>query len=287
MSSINNIEFLEAQGYDIVQSGQIFGRGSQLMSGEPLFEGGYRAVDVVEIFGSGSTVGHQVAAAALEPSFAYTSVYQLLVVVGLVLYLNMLLRSWGFMGAVLGDIFSLHSERRMAGEGGELPLSFFKVLAILVGIIMLALVAVRIADVNLSAGSSLYLGSTLSVVPLISLVVVTVVLAWLYLLHLVAGWISQSSVVAELQSVTTINFVRYVVLFFPVVATWLVASPESVHMWGIVVICGTILLLIIYLKDTFVFFIAKKIPFLYWILYLCTAFLLPISFVLTMLPAEA
>ena len=287
MSSLHNIEGLEAQGYDIVQPSQIFGRGTQLMSGEPLYEGGYRAVDVGEMFGSGSSLGEQVAAAALEPSFAYTTVYQLLVVVGLVLYFNMLLRSWGFMGVVLGDIFSLHSERRMAGEGGELPLTFFKVAAILVGIIMLALVAVRIADLNIGDGSSLYVGGTQSIIPLISLVVVSVVVAWLYLMHLVAGWISQSSVVAELQSLTTINFVRYVVLFFPIVAVWLVASPGSVQWWGIAVICVTILLFIIYLKDTIVFFIAKKIPFLYWILYLCTAFLLPISFVLTMLPAEA
>ena len=283
MSSINNIEFLEAQGYDIVQPSQIFGRGSELMSGEPLFEGGYRAVDVASMFGSGSALGEQTVVALLEPSFAYTTIYQLLIVVGLVLYFNMLLRSWGFLGAVLGDIFSLRGEHRASGENGELPLSFFKVSAILVGAIMLALGAVRIADLNLASDSLLYEGQSLCVVPLVALLVVAVVVAWLHLMHVIAGWISQSSIVAELQSLTTINFVRYVVLFFPVVATWLMASPESVNKWGIVVIVGTILLLIIYLKDTFVFFIAKKIPFLYWILYLCTAFLLPISFVLTVL----
>ena len=280
---MNNIEYLEAQGYDIAQPSQIFGRGSELMSGEPLFDGGYRAVDVAGMFGSGSALGEQTAAAMLEPSFAYTTIYQLLVVVGLVLYFNMLLRSWGFMGAVLGDIFSLRSEHRAGGESGELPLSFFKVSAIMVGAIMLALVAVRIADLNLASDSLLYEGRSLSVVPLVALLVVAVVVAWLHLMHVVAGWISQSGIVAELQSLTTINFVRSVVLFFPVVAAWLVASPESVDKWGFAVIAGTILLLIIYLKDTIVFFIAKKIPFLYWILYLCTAFLLPISFILTVL----
>ena len=75
----------------------------------------------------------------------------------------------------------------------------------------------------------------------------------------------------------------FVVLLFPIVAAWLVAPPQSVQEWGVAVICGTILLLIIYLKDTFVFFIAKKIPILYWILYICTAILLPLSFVLHIL----
>ena len=287
MSRMTIIESLEAQGYDVVQPAQIFGRGTQLMSGEPLFEGGYRAAAVDDLFGAGSALGEQVTVSMLEPSFVYTTVYQVLVVASLILYLNMLLRSWGFIGAIWGDIFSTHSERRMASEGGEIPLSFFKVSAILVGVIMLALVGVRIADLQLASDSPLYSGVLLSVVPLFSLLLVGVLVAWFLSLHSITGLVSQSSAVGELSSVTTINFIRYVVLLYPLVAAWLVASVESVQEWGIAVISGSALLLIIYLKDTFVFFIAKKIPILYWILYLCTAFLLPISFILTMLPTLA
>lgn len=283
MSSLTTIEGLEAQGYDIVEPGQIFGRGTQLMSGEPLFEGGYRAVASVDMFGEGSMLGEQIAAPMLEPSFAYMAIYQLLVVASLVLYFNMLLRSWGFVGVLWGDVLSFSGERRMANERGELPVGFFKISAILVGVMMLALVSVRIADLSLTADSPLYSDTLGHFAPLVSLVLVGVFIAWLYLLHTVVAGVSQSSAVGELQGVTTLNFIRFVVLLFPIVAAWLVAPPQSVHEWGVAVICGTILLLIIYLKDTFVFFIAKKIPILYWILYLCTAFLLPISFVLTVL----
>lgn len=283
MSSLTTIEGLEAQGYDIVEPGQIFGRGTQLMSGEPLFEGGYRAVASVDMFGEGSMLGEQIAAPMLEPSFAYMAIYQLLVVASLVLYFNMLLRSWGFVGVLWGDVLSFSGERRMANERGELPVGFFKISAILVGVMMLALVSVRIADLTLTADSPLYSDTLGHFAPLVSLVLVGVFIAWLYLLHTVVAGVSQSSAVGELQGVTTLNFIRFVVLLFPIVAAWLVAPPQSVQEWGVAVICGTILLLIIYLKDTFVFFIAKKIPILYWILYLCTAFLLPISFVLTVL----
>ncbi len=283
MSSLTTIEGLEAQGYDIVEPGQIFGRGTQLMSGEPLFEGGYRAVASVDMFGEGSMLGEQIAAPMLEPSFAYMAIYQLLVVASLVLYFNMLLRSWGFVGVLWGDVLSFSGERRMANERGELPVGFFKISAILVGVMMLALVSVRVADLTLTADSPLYSDTLGHFAPLVSLVLVGVFIAWLYLLHTVVAGVSQSSAVGELQGVTTLNFIRFVVLLFPIVAAWLVAPPQSVQEWGVAVICGTILLLIIYLKDTFVFFIAKKIPILYWILYLCTAFLLPISFVLTVL----
>lgn len=280
------IEDLEQAGFDIVKPAEIFGRNSQLCSGEPIYDGGYRAVEVDEIFGRGSSLVESDAISMLEPSFAYTTIYQFFVIASFILYLHMLLRSWGFIGAVWGDVFSVRSERRMADEGGELPLSYFKVAAIIVGVMMLSLVALRIVDVELPASSPLYEGVFLGVAPLASLLFVGVLVAWLYSLHTITGWISQSGAVAELQSITTINFVRYVVLLYPLVAVWLVASSESVAKWGIAVICGTILLLLIYLKDTFVFFIGKKIPILYWFLYLCTAFLLPISFVVTMLPAQ-
>ena len=286
MSRYTTIEDLELAGFDIVKPAEIFGRNSQLCSGEPLYEGGYRAVAAEEMFGRGSSLVECDAISLVEPSFAYNTIYQLFVVVSFILYLHMLLRSWGFIGAIWGDVFSVRSERRMADDGGELPLSYFKVVAIIVGVMMLSLVALRIVDIELPASSPLYEGIYAGIAPLAALLFVGVLVAWLYSLHTITGWISQSSAVEELQSITTINFVRYVVLLYPLVAIWLVASSESVAEWGIAVICGTILLLLIYLKDTFVFFLGKKIPILYWILYLCTAFLLPISFVVTMLPAQ-
>ncbi len=287
MSRLSTIEAYQGAGYDVVKPHEIFGRNSRLMSGDPIFEGGYRAATPDDIFGSGTVRIEPDVVMALEPSFAYTTIYQLLIVVSLVLYLHMLLSSWGFIGAIWGDIFSVHSERRMANEGGELPLSYFKVAAIIVGVIMLALVCVRIADLGLGADAPIYGSMLASMLSLVTLLLVGVFVAWFYSLHTITEWISQTGVATELSSITVINFVRYVVVLYPLVAAWLVASPDSVRGWGIAVICGTILLLLIYLKDTFVFFLSKKIPILYWILYLCTAFLLPISFVYAMLPMQA
>lgn len=284
MSRLSSIESLVASGYDVVKPHEMFGRNSHLMSGDPIFDGGYRAVSADEIFGSGSMRVEQEVFSVLEPSFVHSFVYKVLIVASLVLYMHMMLRSWGFIGIIWSDIFSVHSERRMASEGGELPLSYFKVAAIIVGVIMLALVCVRIADLNIPADAPIYKGVLASLISLVALLLVGVFVAWFYSLHTITGWISQSEATAELSSITVINFVRYVVVLYPLVAVWLVASEASVRGWGIAVICGTLLLLLIYLKDTFVFFIAKKIPILYWILYLCTAFLLPISFVYAMLP---
>ena len=279
MSKIVTIEDFEHLGYDVVAPHKIFGRNSQLMSGEPIYEGGYRAVSADTMFGEGTTLVEPEPVALLESSFADSVVYQGLILISFILYLHMLLHSWGFVGIIWGNIFSLHSERRMANEGGELPLSYFKVAAIVVGILMVALVGVRITDIGLASDSPIYdslLGMFASVV---SLLFVLVLVAWIYALHTITRWITQSSDVDELSSISLINFVRYVVLLYPLVGAWLVVPIGELQGWNIALISGTILLLLIYIKDSFVFFIAKKIPILYWILYLCTAFLLPLSFI--------
>ena len=283
MSKLISLPDYQNAGYDVVTPQQMFGRSSTLMSGNPIFEGGYHAVDAEQMFGRGATLAEPQPVTLLEPSFVDSAVYQLLILVSLVIYLHMLLRSWGFIGAIWGNIFSIHSERRMADEGGELPLSYFKVAAIVVGILITALVGVRVVDQSLVANSPLYDSLFATFAPMISLLFVLVLVAWLYALHVIIGWVSQSPYIDELSSISLINFVRYVVLLYPLVAMWLVAPVDSLRAWSIALISSSALLLIIYLKDTFVFFIGKKIPILYWILYLCTAFLLPLSFVLTML----
>lgn len=279
MSKILAIEDFEHLGYDVVAPHKMFGRSSTLMSGDPIFDGGYRAVSADVMFGDGTTLVEPEPVMLLESSFVDSVVYQILILVSFILYLHMLLHSWGFIGIIWGNLFSVHSERRMANEGGELPLSYFKVAAIAVGILMVALVGVRIADVALAPDSPIYYSPLGLFAPVVSLLFVLVFVAWLYALHVLTGLVTQSSSADELSSISLINFVRYVVLLYPLVGAWLVAPIEELRGWSIALMIGTALLLLIYLKDTFVFFIAKKIPILYWILYLCTAFLLPLSFV--------
>lgn len=283
MSSVSYVDSLREAGYRLVNDQQMFGRSSHLMSGDPIFEGGYRAVAADEMFGVGVQLAEQSAVAPLAPTFLSSGAYQLLVALSLLFYLNMLVRSWGFMGVVWGNVLSLRGERRSSTEGAVLPLSSFKVMAVVVGAIMLALVGVRIADLQFAIDGAVYEGLLFRMAAPLALLFVALLFVWVYLLHLATGWISQSTLPMELSSITTINFVRYVVSLYPLVAVWLVAAPDSVQGWGVALICCSILLLLIYLKDIFVFFFSKKIPILYWFLYLCTAFLLPISFVVTML----
>ena len=82
----------------------------------------------------------------------------------------------------------------------------------------------------------------------------------------------------------TINIVRAVALLFLPTAVWLVADGATERVCGGVLVVGLTLFVAIYLKDTFMFFLEKKVSIFNWFLYLCTAILLPLSFLATLLP---
>jgi Ca2+/Na+ antiporter len=77
-----------------------------------------------------------------------------------------------------------------------------------------------------------------------------------------------------------------VVVLYPFTAVWLLADRNDafISTWTLI-ICGSVLLLL-YLKDTFLFFSGKKISIFYWILYLCTAILLPWSLLIKLLAGQ-
>jgi hypothetical protein len=195
-----------------------------------------------------------------------------------------MLRSWQFIDTIYGDMLENQSERRMVSQGGELPLQSFKRRAAFIGALALALVVVRLSEMVIPSTSPIYnISGISSYASVVGIVAVVVFSAWLYALHKVAEWLTVSDSPQILGSIGYMNFVRLVVLLYPVAAVWLLADVESFTTVTIALIVCLLPIAILYLKDTFLFFVGKKIPILYWILYICTAILLPLSFVLHIL----
>lgn len=288
------VELDKSMGYHTASSSALFGRGSQLASGEVAATGGYMEGSSDTLFGAGSQLGsgtlegvETVVSDAATPLLIGGWLSQLLIMLMFIGYVAMLWRSWGFASAMVLGMAGGRDERRLANERGELPLSYFKSFAILIGIVAVALVGVRSVDCFLSADVAEQLsGGVVSYAPLIALLLVVVIIAWQYALHKIVEWLTMADTIGELASLSVMNFVRSVVALLPLVASWLVAPADNFAMWTNILLVGCSILLIIYLKDIFVFFVEKKIPFLYLILYLCGAILLPLSFLITLLPQQ-
>ena len=281
----STLTYYAAEGYKIVRPEAIYGRGSLIANGEPLHEGGFTAVDAADIYGAGSELVASGVEELFVPALSHAPLFHLLLFATLVIYFNMLYRSWGFIGHLYRDMFTMRSESNMIYQGGLLPLQHFKHVASTIGFVILALVALRVADGFIPASSPIYDRYIAPFASVGALFIVIVYLAWYYATHKIIEWVTLSDVAPQLSAMGYMHFVRISVVLYPLVAAWLlgVESGDGSVIVSVLAVAAVVML-ILYLKDTILLFIDKKISILYWILYLCTAFLLPLSFVAHLLP---
>ena len=284
--SNNIVSMYEAQGYRVVRPEAVYGRISRVESGDVEYEGGYMETSPEQMYGSCSTLCADAPVDVAQMHLTAEPTYHVVLVVTLVAYLYMLLRSWKFINTIYDDILENQSERRMISQGGLLPLQHFKRGAAVLGAVVLALVFVRLGDGVLPTTSPIYIKGMSSLAVVVGGVAVVVISAWLYALHRVAEWLTDSDGVQRLASIGFMNIVRSVVLLYPIVAVWLLADADISRVVTIILLVCLCPIVVLYLKDTFLLFVGKKIPILYWILYLCTAILLPLSFVMHILPSQ-
>ena len=284
--SNDTLTYYEECGYKVVAPARLYGRKSEIQDGAPNLEGQYREVAPEEIFGTTSVQGTGGTYTSMDESLTTTPLFQSVVFITLVIYLAILLRSWGFIRSIWSDAFKTNSDQRMVFEGGELPLQRFKLTAALLGLAVAALAIVRIAEGEMAISSDIYSTTLHTVAPLAALGAILIIVLWSYAYHKIMGWIIESDSPASLALIGYTNFVRLVVLLYPITAVWLLSDAGESFVYSITLIICCSVLLLLYLKDTFVFFLGKKISIFYWILYLCTAILLPWSLLIKLLASQ-
>lgn len=286
--SSTELTYLKESGYHVVKPQRLFGRNSELHTGEVTSEGGYREVTSEEMFGTYSELGTGGSYTTFNESLTDTMLFQSMVLITLVAYLAIIVRSWGFMRSIWSDVFKTDSDRRMAFEGGELPLQRFKLSAALLGLMVVALSIIRIVEMVTPGPLTTYhISETMYTwAPLIAVAALLGIVAWNFALHKLVGSVINSDSLAVMAHIGYTNFVRMVVVLYPIAAIWLLTAVGTGMGWGITLSISVCVLLLLYIKDTFVFFIGKKISIFYWILYLCTAILLPTSFIIKLIAEQ-
>ena len=279
------IELSEA-GYKVARPQDIYGKESELMSGDVSYDGGYMEASPAQMFGSESTLESYEVVEPLQPTLISEPLFQGLIICGIVAYLFVLYRFWGFIGHVWQGVFTRRSERHMRDDGGELHLERFKLTVLALGVVLLSLVSVRFIDMSLAVDSPIYGSSVATLAPIYAFMAMMAMFLWQRILHKVVQWVTRSEIMGQAGAISVLNLVRCVVLLFPIVAIWLVAPADMLSIWSIVLCVVMGVMAIIYLKETFVLFIGQKISILHWFLYLCTAILLPISFLVTFIPTH-
>lgn len=170
------------------------------------------------------------------------------------------------------ELLALFSrKRREAGRGitsGAINTSA------IMGLVMAAALAVHFAEGSRAAGfgAMTLLPSALGLLvalPLLQALVLVAVGQLTLSLDLAQGIIRLKVVITALASLLSMPFALLVVLSPP--------GEGTTWLYPIGLVC--IILLLLYLKESFTLFLAKKVSILHWFLYLCAVELLPISFI--------
>lgn len=257
----DTLTYFEESGYKVVTPARLYGRKSEVQMGEPNLEGNYREVTPEELYGETSELGTGGTFAPYDESLTATPLFQSVVLATLIVYLAILLRSWGFIRSIWNDAFKTNSDQRMVFEGGELPLQRFKLMASLLGLAVTALAMVRIAESEIPTTSEIYSSAIASYSPLVALGAILIIVLWCFAYHRLMAWIIESDSPNALAMIGYTNFVRLVVLLYPITAMWLLADGRDSSAYSITLIICSSVLLLLYLKDTFVFFLGKKFRF--------------------------
>ncbi len=268
-------------------SKEMFGSTSELAEGVPTYlNGDVQEGSAAMLFGDRSELVVGDVGVYSADSLVEQPLFQGIMLLTLLYYLMVMLRLWGFMVIVWGGQKNSIGRERMESEGGKLHTSRFNAMIMLLGVIMVAMGGVKIVDMALPHGAMLLSDTEMLIAPLVALLVMGVIVAWLYAMHTIVGWLSGSGVVGEVATLSSVNFVRGTVVLYPVVAAWLLSPAESASTWSAVAIVLGAIIVLIYFVESLQLFINKKVPILYWILYLCAVVVLPISFVARLLATQ-
>ena len=221
------LTYYATEGYRIVKPEAIYGRGSRIASGEALYEGGYRAITPDEMFGGASDLVTGGDVQLFVPTLSGVPLFHILLLLTLVVYLNMIYRSSGFIGHLYRDMFTMRGEHNMIYQGGLLPLQRFKQVASSIGFVALALVVLRFAESFISPTSPIYTTSISQYASVGALFIVVVYVAWYFALHKILEWVSGSDSAPMLSAMGYMHFVRISVVLYPLVAVWLLGIESG------------------------------------------------------------
>ena len=258
-------------------------RPAALPAGPPVAAGGQggagRTRTAEELFGAGSTL-------AIEPfpTQSVRPIYESAPFQGIVLalvfaYLVIIYHNLREV-YILCRKLSLDRSKpgRMTDTQGSTYTRFLWA-AIGIGLPMLALLTLRLTD-RWFPIPEVVPEAWIPVLGLLATVGLAVLLLFQVGLLRITGYVTLSRPITDQLVALKFNYLALSVVFLcPLILLFLLASPDTGHIlsFGILILGGALLLL--YLKESLMLFLSKKISILHWFLYLCAVEIFPVSFV--------
>ncbi len=153
-------------------------------------------------------------------------------------------------------------------------------MSFIVGLLLLVLLPVKYSNLWLPADMVCAPSWFTATALLFAAVAVAAVAVYESLILLLAGQVTRRRDVTDgLLYLKSVYLAEGAVFISPVMMLSLLSLRGGFNIWGIVLVAECAIMAILFIKETFAFFMGKKIPIFHWFLYLCTVEVFPLSLI--------
>jgi len=215
----------------------------------------------------------------IDTPFTATGAFQSCVILLLVAYVLLVYRFRSDIVQLFTNRKAIAEELTYSGQGSVYGRFFSTTVG--VGLLLAAIMVVKGADLAPALASGVVAPQWIYAVAVPSVLVTTIVIATLQvaLLWVIGGVAMCSDVTSTLMRLRKICFAIFTICCTPTVLLYALSEIERSNVFLYLIVIELVTILLVFLYETFVLFVSKKISVLHWILYLCTVELFPVSLI--------
>ncbi len=239
----------------------------------------YREATVEEVFGYGSVQAEIPFSGSTTPSPIATPAFGLLVLAIVAFYCLMLYQHLGDAVQLVGRVTRERASGERLSEDSNGDYSRFLTLCVILGVLLIGVASMRLVapmlkftPLALWPQSGVFWGALG-----VSVALAVVVIYQVGICLLVGRLTYTQHLLEQIFVLKRTFFALLTLLATPFLALWLLTTDTEGQYWFWVIIIELIISLVLYLRETLLLFISKKISILHWILYLCAVEIFPIS----------
>ena len=238
-------------------------------------------VSAEEMFGTQSHIVSNLVQVEPSQTLVGDVVFQMLAVVLLLIVVLFIARNRRSIFSMFVRMFKGRlSDDFASGRRDEVLTRSFIHTSALIGVMLITLFGAKYAPMWLPETLTPDAGWVSTIAVIYILIGVAVISAFEYSLLWLVGKVTRGEeAVGAIIYMKRMSFALASIAMSPIFLFGVLSSEKLTESWNIVLFVECLILVFMYIKETLVFFVDKKIPIFHWILYLCTVEAFPLSLI--------
>jgi hypothetical protein len=238
-------------------------------------------VSAEEMFGTQSHIVSNLVQVEPSQTLVGDVVFQILAVVMMLVVVLFIARNRRSIFSMFARMFKGRlSDDFASGRRDEVLTRSFIHTSALIGVMLITLFGAKYAPMWLPETLTPDAGWVSTIAVIYILIGIAAISAFEYSLLWLVGKVTRGEeAVGAIIYMKRMSFALASIAMSPIFLFGVLSSEKLTESWNIVLFVECLILVFMYIKETLVFFVDKKIPIFHWILYLCTVEAFPLSLI--------